>query len=116
MILSLKWIWLYMKNGAKKNKTDSKLVCYHNRRVKPVLTLRICGVSQQCMCSKIFYLKIKIHGQLINIKEVTNFHNGFLTIFSALRSNTRWTTEFMNIHIWVENIDNFMGFFNNILL
>ena len=63
-----------------------------------------------------FYLKIKIHGQLININEVTDFHNGFFTIFCALRSNTRWTTELMNIHICVENIDNFMGFLNNILL
>ena len=26
-----------MKNGSKKNETDSKLDCYHNR-VKPVLT------------------------------------------------------------------------------
>ena len=26
------------------------------------------------------------------------------------------TTELMNIHIRVENIDHFMGFFNNILL
>ena len=56
------------------------------------------------------------NSQLINTNEVTDFHNGFLTIFSALRSNTRWTTELMNIHICVENIDNFMGFFNNILL
>ena len=53
---------------------------------------------------KIFYLKIKFHGQLININEVTDFHSGFLTIFSALRSNTRWTTELMNIYICVENI------------
>ena len=30
----------YMKNGGKKNKTDSRLDCYHNRPVKPVLTLR----------------------------------------------------------------------------
>ena len=57
-----------------------------------------------------------LHEQFININEVTDFHNGFLTIFSALRSNTRWTTELMNIHMCVENIDNFMGFFNNILL
>ena len=104
-----------MKNGGKKNETDSKLDCDHNRRVKPVLTLHICGVSQQCMCRK-YFLKIETHGQLININEVTDFHNDFLTIFSALRSNTRWTTELMNIHIRVENIDHFMGFFNNILL
>ena len=65
---------------------------------------------------KIFYLKIKIHGQLININEVTDFHNGFSTIFSALRSNTRWTIELMNFDICVEIIDDFMGFFNNILL
>ena len=57
-----------MKNGSKKNETDSKLDCYHNR-VKPVLTLLY------------LYLKIKIHGQLININEVTDFYNGFLTIF-----------------------------------
>ena len=63
-----------------------------------------------------FYLKIKIHGQLIDINEVTDFHNGFLTNFSASRSNTRWTPDLMNIHICVENIDNFMGLFNNILL
>ena len=52
--------------------------------------VRICRISQQCMCRKIFYL-IKIQGQLININEVTDFHGGFL-IFPALRSNTRWTT------------------------
>ena len=51
--------------------------------------LHICWISQQCMCRKIFYM-IKIHGQLININEVTDFHGGFL-IFSALRSNTRLT-------------------------
>ena len=51
--------------------------------------VHICWISQQCMCRKIFYM-IKIHGQLININEVTDFHGGFL-IFSALRSNTRWT-------------------------
>ena len=37
------------------------------------------------------------HGQFINVHEVTDFHGGFLTIFSALRSNTRWTTQLMNI-------------------
>ena len=37
---------------------------------------------------EILYL-INIHGQYINIHEVTDFHDGFLTIFSALRSNTR---------------------------
>ena len=47
----------------------------------------ICRISQQCMCRKIFYLN-KIHRQLININEVTDFHDGFL-IFSALRSNSR---------------------------
>ena len=52
----------------------------------------------------IFYLKIKIHRQLININKVTDFHSGFLTIFSGLRSNTRWTTELMNMYICVENI------------
>ena len=64
---------------------------------------------------KIFYLKIKIHRQLININEVSNFHNGFFTIFSALRSNTRWTRahEYSYMH---RNIANFMGFFNDILL
>ena len=65
--------------------------------------VRICQISQQCMCRKIFYFKIKIHGQLININKVTDFHCGFL-IFSALRSNTRWTMELMNIYICVENI------------
>ena len=64
--------------------------------------VRICRISQQCMCRKIFYLKIKIHGQLISINEVTDFHSGFL-IFSALRSNTRWTMELMNIYICVDN-------------
>ena len=49
--------------------------------------VRICRISQQCMCRKIFYL-IKIHRQLININEVTHFHDGFL-LFSALKSNTR---------------------------
>ena len=34
----------YMKNGGKKNKTDSKLDCYHNR-VKPVLTLQYVSVG-----------------------------------------------------------------------
>ena len=34
-----------------------------------------------------------INGQLINIREVTDFHGGFLTIFSAVR----WTTQLMNI-------------------
>ena len=38
---------------------------------------------------KIFYL-VKIHGHLSNINEVTDFHGGLF--FSALRSNTRWTT------------------------
>ena len=52
--------------------------------------IRICRISQQSMCRKIFYL-VKIHGQLININEVADFHSGFL-IFSVLRSNTRWTT------------------------
>ena len=42
-----------------------------------------------CLEKKIYL--IRIHGQLININEVTDFHGGFL-IFSALRSNTRWTT------------------------
>ena len=37
----------YMKNGGKKNETDNKLDCHHNRPVKLVLTVRICGVSQQ---------------------------------------------------------------------
>ena len=40
---------------------------------------------------------IKIQGQLINIHGVTDFHGGFLTTFSALRSNTRWTIQLMNI-------------------
>ena len=40
---------------------------------------------------------------LVNINEVTDFHSGFL-IFSALRSNTRSTTELRNIYICVENI------------
>ena len=48
------------------------------------------NVPIQCMSRKKSYL-IKIHGQLININEVTDFHGVFL-IFSALRSNTRWTT------------------------
>ena len=42
--------------------------------------VRICQISQQCMCRKIFYLKIKIHGKLINI-NVTDFHSGFLICF-----------------------------------
>ena len=88
-----------MKYGGKKNEIDSRLDCYHNRPVKPVLTLLVCGISQQ-----IYYLKIKIHRQLININEVTDFYSGFLTIFSALRSNTRWTTEPMSLCICVENI------------
>ena len=69
------------------------------------MSVRICRISQQCMCRKIFYL-IKIHGQLININEVTDFHGGFL-IVSALRSNIRWTTvqiEFINIYICIKNI------------
>ena len=33
-----------MKNGSKKNKTDSKLDCYHNR-VKPLLTLQYVSVG-----------------------------------------------------------------------
>ena len=69
------------------------------------------------MCRKIFYL-IKIHGQLININEVTDFHGGFL-IFSALRSNARWTTvqsSIINIYICIKIFDDFIGFFNNILL
>ena len=67
--------------------------------------VHICRISQQCMCRKIFYL-IKIHGQLININEVTDFHGGFL-IFSALRSNTRWTTaqsSIKNIYMCIKNI------------
>ena len=32
---------------------------------------------------------INIHGQYINIHEVTDFNGGFLTMFSALRSNAR---------------------------
>ena len=44
----------YMTNGGKKNETDSRLDCYHNSPVKLVLTLRICGISQQCMCGKYF--------------------------------------------------------------
>ena len=59
---------------------------------------------------KIFYL-IKIHGQLININEVTDFDGGLY--FSALRSNIISTsaldgllycTELMNIYICVKNI------------
>ena len=38
------------------------------------------------MYVEILYL-INIHGQYINIHEVTDFHDGFLTKFSALRSN-----------------------------
>ena len=46
-----------------------------------------CGVSPT-LYVEIPYL-INIHGQYINIHEVTDSHGGFLTIFSALRSNTR---------------------------
>ena len=75
----------YVKNGYKKNETYNRLDCYHNwpcMAVKLVLTL--------------LYL-IKIPEQLININEVTDFHGGFL-IFSALRSNTRWTTVLYRAH------------------
>ena len=34
-----------MKNGGKKNETDSRLDCYHNRPVKPVLTLQYVSVG-----------------------------------------------------------------------
>ena len=37
LIFPSKCSYGYMKNGGKKNETDSKLDCYHNRRVKPVL-------------------------------------------------------------------------------
>ena len=40
---------------------------------------------------------INIHAQYININEVTDFHGGFLTIVSALRSNDGWTTQLMNV-------------------
>ena len=56
------------------------------------------------MYVEILYLKIKIRRQLINIHEVTDFHSGFLTYFSALTSNTRWTTKLMNIYVCVGNI------------
>ena len=70
-----------MKNGGKKNETDSKLDCYHNR-VKPVLTLQHVSVgSSNNVCVENILLEDQIHGQLININEVTDFHNGFLTIF-----------------------------------
>ena len=50
-----------MKNGSKKNETDSKLDCYHNR-VKPVLTLQHVSVgSSNNVCvdqSVIIELKI----------------------------------------------------------
>ena len=39
-----------------------------------------------------------------HIHEVTDFHGGFLAIFFALISNTRWTTQLMNIYICVGNI------------
>ena len=39
--------------------------------------------------------------QYINIHEVRDFHGDFLTIFSALRLNTRWTTQLINIYICV---------------
>ena len=42
--------------------------------------VRICRISKQCMCKKIFYLS-KFTDNSFNINEVTNFH-GFL-IFSA---------------------------------
>ena len=38
----------YMKNGSKKNETDSKLDCYHNR-VKPVLTLQYVSSNNVCV-------------------------------------------------------------------
>ena len=56
---------------------------------------------------------IKIRGKLINIHEVTDFHGGFLTIFSAVRSNTRWTTQLMNV---LEIFYDPMGIFNNTLV
>ena len=34
-----------MKNGGKKNETDSRLDCYHNGPVKPVLTLQYVSVG-----------------------------------------------------------------------
>ena len=49
------------------------------------------------MYVEILYL-INIRRQYINIHEVTDFHGGFSTIFSALRSNTRWTTQLINIY------------------
>ena len=107
MKLSLQWMVIW-KNGGKKNETDSKLDCQQESQTSADPEY-LWGFPTMCVL-KIFYLKIKIHGQLININKFTDFHNGFLTIFSALRSNTRWTTELMNIHICVEDIDNFMGF------
>ena len=35
----------YVKNGGKKNETDSRLDCYHNWPVKPVLTLQYVSVG-----------------------------------------------------------------------
>ena len=107
----------YIKNGCKKNETYSRLDCYHNRLVKPVLTLQYVSVGfPNNVCVENILLEDQNHRHLINIHEVTDFYNGFLSIFSALKSNTRWTTELMNIDICVENMDDFMGFFHNILL
>ena len=52
------------------------------------------------MYVEILYL-INIRRQYINIHEVTDFHGGFSTIFSALRSNTRWTTQLINIYVCI---------------
>ena len=52
------------------------------------------------MCRKIFYL-IKIHGQLININEVTDFDVGFLIFFCFKIKyiiSTRWTTVLYRAH------------------
>ena len=52
---------------------------------------------------KIFYLKIKIHRQFINIHEVTDFHCGFMTIFSLIFMASwyyvRFPTYFNLIHL-----------------
>ena len=82
-----------MKNGGKKNEIDSRLDCYHNRPVKPVLTLQYVSVGfANNICVENILLEDQNSQTLININEVTDFHSGFLTIFSALRSYTRWTT------------------------